>query len=39
MAYSDLPEYLRFVANRKIPVQNMVDKEKCIVKVILNGIS
>jgi hypothetical protein len=38
IAYSDLRKTLRFMANRKIPVQNMVDKEKHFVKAIVNGI-
>jgi len=38
IAYSDLRKPLRFMENRKIPVQNMVDKEKHFVKAIVNGI-
>jgi len=35
-AYSDLPESQHFGVIRKIPVQNMVNKEKCFVKAIWN---
>jgi len=38
IAYSDLQNSLRFMVNRKIPVQNMADKEKHFVKAIVNGI-
>ena len=37
-AYFDLPELQRFGVNRKIPVQIIVNKEKCFVKAILNII-
>ena len=35
----DLPNSLRFIMNRKIPVQKMVDKEKHFVKAMLDKIS
>ena len=38
IAYSDLQNSLRFMENRKIPVQNMADKEQHFVKAIVNGI-
>jgi hypothetical protein len=38
MAYFDLQKSQRFGVNRKIPVQNIVDKEKHFVKAIVNGI-
>ena len=38
IAYFDLQESLYFGVNRKIPVQNKVNKEKHFVKAILNRI-
>ena len=39
MGYLDLQNSQRFVVNRKIPVQNLANKEKYFMKAILNIIS
>jgi pseudouridine-5'-phosphate glycosidase len=38
-AYLDIQKTLPFMENRKIPVQNLVNKENHFVKAIVNGIS